>query len=213
MKPALILGVAGASGSGKTLVAKNLRESIGPEDVCILEEDAYYRDLSDLPGPIRDKMNFDHPQAFDHQMLIAQLRMLLDGNAVDIPIYNYATHSRRDETRHFDPCRVIILEGILILNDPQLRDLFDIKVFVDTPLDICLLRRLKRDLLERGRSVTSIMEQYENTVRPMFKAYVEPSKQYADVIIPHGGENRVAIDVFKARLLETINQKIKSVNE
>jgi len=195
-----LIGIAGASGSGKTLVSNTLYELLGSEKVVNLEEDSYYKDLSHLPFEERVKFNFDHPDAFDHDLLIRHLSLLLQGQTIEQPVYDFTTHSRRKETRKVGPHEIVILEGILLLAIPEIRKLMDIKIFIDTPPDICFIRRLKRDIDERGRSVDSVIKQYEETVRPMYLQFVEPSKRYADIIIPHGGKNVIAIDIIKTKI-------------
>ncbi len=206
MKKGIIIGIAGASGSGKTLVANNIMSALGSEKVVMLQEDSYYKDLSDIPFDERTGKNFDHPDAFDHELLASHLEQLLDGKAISHPIYDYKTHSRKKETRTVGPHTIVILEGILILNEPKLRSLMDIQVFIDTAPDICFIRRLKRDINERARSVDSVIRQYEETVRPMYFQFIEPSKRYADIIIPRGGKNKVAIDILSTK----INTLLKS---
>ncbi len=200
MKKGIIIGIAGASGSGKTLVANNIMSALGSEKVVMLQEDSYYKDLSDIPFDERTGKNFDHPDAFDHELLANHLEQLLEGKAISHPIYDYKTHSRKKETRTVGPHTIVILEGILILNEPRLRELMDIRVFIDTAPDICFIRRLKRDINERARSVESIIRQYEETVRPMYFQFIEPSKRYADIIIPRGGKNKVAIDILSTKI-------------
>jgi uridine kinase len=200
MKKEILIGIAGASGSGKTLVAKNIFDSIGSDKVVNMQEDSYYKDLSDIPFDERTGKNFDHPDAFDHHLLADHLRELLSGNSISHPMYDYKTHSRLEETKTVGPHQVIVLEGILIMNEPELRNLMDIKVFIDTAPDICFIRRLKRDINERGRSVESIVDQYMETVRPMYFQFIEPAKRYADIIIPQGGKNTVAIDILTTKI-------------
>ena len=200
MKNGIIIGIAGASGSGKTLVAKNIFESLGSDKVVIMQEDSYYKDLSDIPFDERTGKNFDHPEAFDHSLLQYHLTELIKGHSISHPIYDYKTHSRLKETKTVGPHRVVVLEGILIMSDLKLRNLMDIKVFIDTEPDICFIRRLKRDINERARSVESIINQYMETVRPMYFQFIEPAKRYADIIIPQGGKNAVAIDILTAKI-------------
>ena len=201
----ILIGISGASGSGKTLVSKNVFDNIGSDKVVIIQEDSYYKDLSKIPFDERSGRNFDHPDAFDHDFLHAQLQELLSGQSIDHPIYDYTTHTRKKETKTVGPHKVVVLEGILIMNDPRLRDLMDIKVFIDTAFDICLIRRLKRDINERGRTVESVLTQYMNTVRPMYFQFIEPSKRYADIIIPQGGKNKVAIDILTTKIRSLLN--------
>ncbi len=200
MKSHILIGIAGGSGSGKTLVAKRIVEELGSDKVIIIQQDSYYNDLGYLTLEERKKQNFDHPDAFDHQYLIAQLKDLLVGKSIDQPIYDYAIHSRKKETRRIGEHVIIVLEGILILLDPGLRRLMDIKVYVDTDADVRLIRRIRRDVTERDRSLESILDQYENSVRPMQLQFVEPTKRYADIILPEGGFNLVAVDLLKTKI-------------
>lgn len=200
MKKGILIGIAGASGSGKTLVAHNIMDGLGSEKVVMIQEDSYYKDLSEIPFDERTGKNFDHPDAFDHNLIAEHLQQLLEGQAISHPIYDYKTHSRKKETRTVGPHTIIILEGILVLNEPRLRELMDIRIFIDTPPDICFIRRLRRDIEERARSVDSIIMQYEETVRPMYFQFIEPSKRYADIIIPRGGKNLVAIDILSTKI-------------
>jgi uridine kinase len=196
----ILIGIAGASGSGKTLVTQTLYDTLGSEKVLTLGEDSYYKDLAHLEFEERVKFNFDHPDAFDHELLINHLQQLLNGKAIEHPIYDYTTHTRKKETQRVGPHQIIILEGILILSVPKLRELMDIKIYIDTPPDVCFIRRLQRDINERGRSVDNVIQQYQETVRPMYLQFIEPSKRYADIIIPHGGKNIVAIDIIKSKI-------------
>jgi uridine kinase len=200
MKIGILIGISGASGSGKTLVAQNIFKQLGSENVVILQEDSYYKDLSDIPFDQRTGRNFDHPDAFDHNLLIEHVEQLLAGKSIAHPIYDYTTHSRRKETRTVGPHRIVVLDGILILNEAVLREMMDIKVFIDTAPDICFIRRLKRDIEERGRDVGSVINQYMETVRPMYFQFIEPSKRHADIIIPQGGKNKVAIDILTTKI-------------
>ncbi|APF16890.1 uridine kinase [Caldithrix abyssi] len=209
MKRGILIGIAGASGSGKTLVANTIIERLGSDKVVLIQEDSYYKDLSDIPLDARAGRNFDHPDAFDHDLLAEHLTKLLQGKTVAHPIYDYKTHSRLKETRTVGPHTIVILEGILVLNEPKLRNLMDIRVFIDTALDICFIRRLQRDIEERGRSVESVITQYENTVRPMYFQFIEPSKRYADIIIPRGGKNLVAIDILTTKIRSLLLQQEK----
>ncbi len=199
-KRGILLGIAGGSGSGKTLVARKIFDELGSDQVVIIKQDFYYKDLSDIPMSDRDLRNFDHPDAFDMDLLRSHVRTLLMGGSVEEPVYDYMTHLRTSETRKLGPHAIVVLEGILILDDPTLRSWMDIRCFIDTDPDVRLVRRLRRDLLERGRSVESVLNQYEGTVRPMHLQFVEPSKRYADVIIPEGGFNLVAIDLLKTKI-------------
>ena len=205
MRP-ITIGVAGGTGSGKTTVALKVLERVGFDHAAYVPHDAYYRDASDLPPAERAQLNFDHPDSLDNDLLIEHLRQLQAGQAVEIPVYDFKTHSRLPETRHVDPQPVILVEGLLIFADKRLRDLMDMKVFVDTDADLRLSRRLQRDIEERGRSALSVISQYLRTVRPMHLEFVEPSKRYADVIIPEGGFNEVAIDMVATRLRSLIGE-------
>ncbi|WP_325893338.1 uridine kinase [Grimontia sp. NTOU-MAR1] len=204
----VIIGIAGASASGKSLIAstiyQELKEKVGDHQIGVITEDRYYRDQSHLSMEERVKTNYDHPQALDHDLLCKHLQDLMEGNEVEVPQYSYAEHTRMDETTRLTPKKVIILEGILLLTDPRLRDLMHASIFMDTPLDICLLRRVKRDVAERGRTMETVLQQYQQTVRPMFLQFIEPSKQYADIIVPRGGKNRIAIDVLKAHIAKLL---------
>jgi uridine kinase len=200
-----IVGIAGGTGSGKTTVADKLAQAM-PAGRCVtIEHDAYYRDQGHLPAEDRDAINYDHPTALDSELLARHLAELRGGRAIEAPIYDFATHTRRRETRSLAPARVIIVEGILVFAEPALRELMDIKIFVDTDPDIRLMRRIRRDLEERGRTLSSVRDQYHTTVRPMHLEYVEPSKRWADLIIPEGGDNRVALDVLLGQLWRVVN--------
>ena len=205
MKP-ITIGVAGGSGSGKTTVALKILERVGFDRIAYLSHDAYYRDASNLPPAERAQLNFDHPDSLDNDLLISQLKQLQAGQPVETPVYDFKTHSRLAETRRIDPQPVILVEGILIFADKQLRELMDVKIFVDTDSDLRFIRRLQRDIGERGRAPESVIQQYLRTVRPMHLEFVEPSKRYADVIIPEGGFNEVAIDMVAARLRALVGQ-------
>ena len=204
----IIVGIAGASASGKSLIASTiyneLREKVGDHQIGVITEDSYYRDQSNLSMEERVKTNYDHPNALDHDLLCQHLEQLSRGNEVEVPEYSYTEHTRTENTSTLTPKKVIILEGILLLTDPRLRELMHATIFMDTPLDICLLRRVKRDVEERGRSLDSVLKQYQKTVRPMFMQFIEPSKQYADIIVPRGGKNRIAIDVLKAHIAKLL---------
>ncbi|MCL1066977.1 uridine kinase [Shewanella olleyana] len=200
----VIIGIAGASASGKSLIAQTifeeLKRDLGTDQIGVINEDAYYRDQSHMTMEDRVKTNYDHPKALDHQLLAEHLKQLKKGEQVNIPCYSYKEHTRVSKTLDMQPKKVIILEGILLLTDPKLRELMDASVFMDTPLDICFLRRLTRDVAERGRTMESVIAQYKATVRPMFLQFIEPSKQHADIIVPRGGKNRIATDILKARI-------------
>lgn len=200
MRGGVFLGVAGGSGSGKTTVVEEIVRGLHPAKVAVIHHDSYYRDLAHMPLAERARVNFDHPDALETELLVAHLRALRSGESVQVPIYEFSTHVRRNEVRLVEPTGVVILDGILVLADPRLRDLLDIKVFVDTDPDIRFIRRLRRDLRDRGRSLESVVYQYERTVRPMHLAFVEGSRAHADIIIPEGGRNQVAIDLLVSRL-------------
>lgn len=204
-KKPLVIGLAGGSGSGKTTVAKEISKRLPQDRVLILPEDAYYNDNSALTMDERKKVNYDHPSAYDTDLLIEQLKALLAGEAVEMPTYNFSTLSRAKDTIHVEPADIIILEGILVLSSPELRQFMDIKLFVDADDDIRFIRRLQRDTQERGRSIDWIIAQYLATVKPSYNQFVEPSKKYADIIIPQGGENQVAIDMVSSKLLSILN--------
>lgn len=196
----ILIGIAGGSGAGKTLVAQTIAEDLGNEEVLILEQDSYYRDLQAIPLGERENRNFDHPDAFDRDLLRSHLETLLAAGSVEVPIYDMRTHTRLGEGVRVTGRRVVILDGLLILEDPALRQLMDIKLYVDADPDIRFIRRLKRDLTERGRTLDAIIRQYESSVRPMHLQFVEPSKRYADLVIPEGGYNFVAIDLLKTKI-------------
>jgi uridine kinase len=200
----MIIGICGGTGSGKTTVANRILESVSKGEVVFLQQDSYYRNLDQLPLDYRNVVNFDHPSAIDNDLLVEHLRALKRGEAVEIPLYDFKTHSRRDETLHVEPQPIIIIEGILIFAEQRLLDEMDIKVYVDTPDDIRFIRRLRRDVAERGRTVESVIEQYLVTVRPMHTQFVEPSKRCADVIIPEGGHNLVSISLISGRIRERL---------
>jgi uridine kinase len=202
----ILIGIAGGSGSGKTLVARNIVRELGSDRVVVIDQDSYYRDLDDIPMRDRDARNFDHPDAFDGELLKRHVRELLEGHPVEQPIYDYTQHRRLSETRTIADHVVVVLEGILIFVDPELRALMDIKLFVDADHDVRFIRRLKRDLVERGRTVDTIVRQWEESVRPMHLQFVEPTKRYADLIIPEGGHNRVAIDLLKTKIRELLRE-------
>ncbi|MGB1374698.1 MAG: uridine kinase [Rhodothermales bacterium] len=196
----VIIGLAGGSGSGKSTILRRLLDELGPEHVSVLEHDAYYKDLGGIPFEDRLRVNYDHPDSLETPLLVSHIEQLLAGQAVNKPVYDFANHTRAGETQRIEPTPIIIVEGILVLAEPELTKQMDIRLFVDTDDDIRLIRRIRRDMVERGRSLESILEQYESTVRPMHIEFVEPSKRQADVIIPRGGHNAVAFDLVLARI-------------
>ena len=195
-----IIGVAGGSGSGKTTVTERVIETVGEGSVAILAQDSYYRDQADLPFERREKTNYDHPEAFDWDLLMAQLGALREGEPVYAPMYDFTSHTRSSATLAVLPAAIVVLEGILVLYEPGLRDMMDLKVFVDADADVRFIRRLERDVRERGRTPESVIHQYLETVRPSHLQFIEPTKRYADVIIPHGGHNTPALDMLAARI-------------
>ncbi len=206
MTKPLIIGVAGGSGSGKTTVVSTISKTLGANKHLLLQHDSYYRDLKHLPFEERIKHNFDHPASLETELLIRHINALVEGYPIEVPRYDFANHIRKEETTSVTPKEVILIDGIRIFSEPELLELMDVKIFVDTDDDIRLLRRLKRDINERGRSVESVMEQYQKFVRPMHLEFVQPSKRYADVIIPRGGKNKVALDM----VLALINEKLST---
>jgi uridine kinase len=197
----ILIGIAGGSGSGKTLVARTIVRELGSDRVVIIDQDSYYKNLEDVPMRDRESRNFDHPDAFDNDLLLTHIRQLLGGFPIEQPIYDYAEHRRLGETRHVGEHLIIVLEGILIFGDRELRE------FIDADPDVRFIRRLRRDLIERGRSVDSIIRQYEESVRPMHQQFVDPAKRYADLIIPEGGHNKVAIDLVKTKIRELLRER------
>jgi uridine kinase len=200
----MIIGICGGTGSGKTTVANRILATVSADEVIFLQQDSYYRNLNDMPLDFRQEVNFDHPDALDNDLLVKHIRRLKAGAPVELPIYDFKTHMRLNETQRVEPKPIIIVEGILIFSDPRLLEEMDIKIFVDTPDDIRFIRRLGRDLAERGRTVESVIEQYLATVRPMHIQFVEPSKRYADVIIPEGGHNLVSIDLISVKIRDRL---------
>jgi len=206
MKP-LIIGLAGGTGSGKTTVANRILEKLDPQRVNVVQHDSYYKDLDQHNGKMPDQINFDHPDSLETELLIQHLHALLEGRSYEEPLYNFATYRRMRETRHVEPRDIIIIDGVLILVDKQLRELMDIKIFVDTDADERLIRRIRRDILERGRSIENVMQQYRSTVKPMHLEFVEPSKHWADIIIPRGADNVVAIDMVVTKIKSMLMAK------
>ncbi|HES3270539.1 TPA: uridine kinase [Streptococcus pyogenes] len=206
LKKPIIIGVTGGSGGGKTSVSRAILDSFPNARIAMIQHDSYYKDQSHMSFEERVKTNYDHPLAFDTDFMIQQLKELLAGRPVDIPIYDYKKHTRSNTTFRQDPQDVIIVEGILVLEDERLRDLMDIKLFVDTDDDIRIIRRIKRDMMERGRSLESIIDQYTSVVKPMYHQFIEPSKRYADIVIPEGVSNVVAIDVINSKIASILGE-------
>ncbi|MEO9944458.1 MAG: uridine kinase [Paraglaciecola sp.] len=206
MSAPLVIAISGASGSGKSLFTENLLKEFSEKGkpVQVLREDHYYRSQDHLPMLEREKNNYDHPKAFEHELLIQHLKALKDWKSIEYPSYCYKTHTRLEQTDTLISAPVIIIEGIMLLANEALQPLFDIKIFVDTPLDICLLRRMKRDIAERGRTLESVAQQYESTVKPMYHQFIAPSRFTADVIVTQGGENRIALDVIKSHIQQSL---------
>ena len=207
----MIIGISGGTGSGKTTVANRILESVSAREVVFIQQDSYYRNLKDLPLDLRQVANFDHPDALDNDLLVQHVCKLKAGEAIELPVYDFKTNTRSNETRAVESKPIVIVEGILIFADHRLLEQMDIKVFVDTPDDIRFIRRLRRDLAERGRTVESVIEQYVETVRPMHMQFVEPSKRYADVIIPEGGHNLVSIDLISGKIRERLASALSTV--
>ncbi len=196
----LVIGIAGGSGSGKTTVAQQILQRVGPDRIAFLQHDSYYKDLSGLPPAQRAEVNFDHPNSLETELLIQHIATLREGKPVEVPIYDFSIHTRTSRTYTVQPRSVILVEGILIFTEAALRDMFDVKIFVDTDSDLRFIRRLERDISERSRTTESVIKQYQLTVRPMHMEFVEPSKRYADIIIPEGGHNTAALDMVVARV-------------
>ncbi|MDF7639240.1 uridine kinase [Lactobacillus sp. ESL0791] len=208
LKKPVVIGIAGGSGSGKTTIAHKVAEQMNAnEHIMIMTQDAYYKDNTGISMAERMKINYDHPDAFDVPYLTKQLNQLLHYQAIERPIYDFKAHTRSKQTEHIEPADIIILEGILVLFNKKIRDLMDIKVYVDTDDDIRFIRRLERDMNERGRSLDSVITQYMATVKPMYNQFIEPTKRYADIIIPEGGKNNVAIDMLTTKMHSILNQK------
>ncbi|MFB7138632.1 MULTISPECIES: uridine kinase [unclassified Bacillus (in: firmicutes)] len=203
----IVIGIAGGTGSGKTSVTKAIYDQFKGHSILMIQQDSYYRDQTHLPMEERLKTNYDHPLAFDNDLFIEHIKELLQYKAIEKPVYDYTIHTRSSETIPVEPKEVIILEGILVLEDERLRDLMDIKIFVDTDADLRILRRIQRDIKERGRTVDSVVDQYVNVVRPMHNQFCEPSKKFADIIIPEGGQNFVAIDLMATKI-QTILERV-----
>lgn len=203
----LIIGIAGGTGSGKTTVVRKLLEQLPEDNIAILPQDSYYRDSGHLPLEERLEMNFDHPDSIEFELLVKHIKELRKGKSIEQPIYSYLTCTRSSETIRVNPCQVVIIEGILILTNPELRKLMDLKIFVDADADDRLIRVINRDIIERGRSVNKVMERYESTVKPMHVQFIEPTKRFADIIVPQGGNNHIAIDILKKYISTILERK------
>ena len=212
-KNIIFIGISGASASGKSLLANTIVNELGSSQVVVISEDAYYKDHSDIPFEERAKINYDHPNAIDHELFYRQLLELQQGKNVNIPIYNHSLHIREKETNCIGQHTVIVLEGILLFVEKKLRELMDIRIFMETAPDICLIRRLRRDVKDRGRSMDSVLRQYEETVRPMYMQFIDPTKHFAHLIVPMGGGNRIAIDMIQAKIRELLSQRQKKTTE
>lgn len=205
-QPAFVIGVAGGTASGKTTVSRRIWEAVGRERIAYLQHDNYYKDQSHLSPEDRALTNYDHPDSLETSLMVRHLRELRAGRPVDIPVYDFSIHNRSKETLRINPAKVVLVEGILIFVEPALRELMDMRIFVDTDADIRFIRRLRRDMVERGRTLDSVVKQYLATVRPMHMEFVEPSKRYADVIVPQGGDNRVAMEMIASRIQALLNE-------
>jgi uridine kinase len=203
----MIIGICGGTGSGKTTIARMIVKTIGAEKVVLVEQDSYYRNMADMPLDERQHANFDHPDSIDSDLLVNHLKRLKNGQTIEMPIYDFRTHTRGEETEHIEPTQVVIVEGILIFAEPRVLDLLDVRVFVDTPDDVRLIRRLRRDVEERGRSFERTLWQYEHTIRPMHQQFVEPSKRHADLIIPEGGHTQVGVDLLCGLVKEKLRKE------
>jgi uridine kinase len=208
----MIIGICGGTGSGKTTIARAIVEAVGAENVVLVEQDSYYRNLADMPLDERHQANFDHPNSLETDMLVDHILKLKQGLSAEMPLYDFKTHTRSDRIEIIEPRPVVIVEGILMFAEPRVRELLDVKVYVDTPDDIRLLRRLRRDFVERGRTYERTMDQYERTIRPMHLEFVEPSKRHADIIIPEGGQTGVTVEVLCSLVREKLKREISAVN-
>ncbi len=204
----IVIGITGGTGSGKSTVSKEIFSELNEENIVMIEQDSYYKDQGHLTFKERVKTNYDHPLAFDNDLLVSQVNDLIEGKTIEKPIYDFENHTRKKETIKVNPEDIIIVEGILILNDEKIRNLLDIKIFVDTDADVRIVRRILRDINERGRTLESVIEQYFSTVRPAHMQFIEPSKKYADIIIPEGGYNKVAIDLMVTKIKSIISQRL-----
>ena len=205
-KSSLVIGIAGGTGSGKTTIADYILQSVGPEKISFLPHDAYYRELEGMSQEERAKVNFDHPASLETELMIEHINQLKAGNSIQLPHYDFKTHTRTEDTTLITPHQILVIEGILIFAEPELRNLFDLLIYVDTDADIRFIRRLRRDIEERGRTTESVIHQYLETVRPMHLEFVEPSKRYAHVIIPEGGYNTAALDLIVARIQSMLQE-------
>lgn len=206
IKKPILIGIAGGTGSGKSTIAREIYSRFNEDCIAMVEQDSYYKDQSNIAFEERIKINYDHPKAFDTELLVEHLKTLLKGEAIEKPLYDFEIHNRKKETVRVEPKDIIIVEGILILEDPAIRDILDIKIYVDTDADVRIIRRMLRDINERGRTVDSVINQYLNVVRPMHMQFVEPTKRYADIIIPEGGHNKVAIDIIVANIKQILQK-------
>lgn len=204
MNKTILIGITGGTGSGKSTIADEIYSSFSNESIAMIQQDMYYKDQSHLTMEERVKTNYDHPRAFDNDLMLEHLKALINGESIEKPIYDFAEHNRSKETVTVEPKKIIIVEGILVLEDQRIRDLLDIKVYVDTDSDIRILRRLVRDIEERGRTVDSVIEQYLSVVRPMHMQFIEPTKRHADIIVPEGGQNKVAIDILVTKIKDIL---------
>ena len=203
----MIIGICGGTGSGKTTIARAIVETVGRDNVVLIEQDAYYRNLADMPLDERHQANFDHPDSIDSDLMVNHIKRLKLGQPIDVPVYDMVTHTRSDEVEVIEPKPVVIVEGILIFSEPRVLDLLDVRIFVDTPDDVRLMRRMRRDITERGRSFERTLEQYEKTIRPMHFEFVEPSKRHADIIIPEGAQTGVTVEILCGLVRERLNQE------
>lgn len=207
MKRPILIGITGGTGSGKSTIANEIYKRFNEDCIAMIEQDSYYKDQSDIPFEERIKTNYDHPDAFDTELLVKHINMLLEGEPIEKPIYDFEQHNRKYETNRIEPKDIIIVEGILVLQEQVLRDLLDIKIYVDTDADVRIIRRIIRDISDRGRTVEAVINQYLNVVRPMHMQFIEPTKRYADIIIPEGGHNKVAIDLIAANIRQFLQKQ------
>ncbi|WP_349403911.1 uridine kinase [Clostridium perfringens] len=206
MKRPIFIGITGGTGSGKSTIAKEIYRQFGEDCIAMIEQDSYYKDQSHLSMEDRVKTNYDHPNAFDNNLLVSHLESLLNGHSIQKPSYDFSIHNRIEDTTKVEPKEIVIVEGILILEDPRIRELLDIKIYVDTDADVRIIRRMVRDINERGRTMESVINQYLNVVKPMHNQFTEPTKKFSDIIIPEGGHNKVAIDIIVAKIKEVLGK-------